>query len=176
MALIDISAATMFGNMTTPSLNNHRDGNTGTYSYYANTDGWTGCVLTVATPIISAQIDSADNGFDASGLSTSITIDLYGKSTSGAPSTVTDGTLLATTTFTDVESITTKTLTPSDTSTLFYSVWFRVRTGVWAVASEIRFYNNSDSTIKKAAGVIRASLKKVAGVVIASIKKISGVQ
>jgi hypothetical protein len=138
-----MSGLTKFGNMTGgDGLAGIFDSNAGTYGYSETTDGYAGAVLSEPVPIFDAQIDSTDNGFDASGLTSQITIDLYGKSTAGTPSSATDGTLLATTTFTDINAGITKTLVSSDNLTKFYSVWFRIRTGVWAIAREMRFYKN----------------------------------
>lgn len=172
--LIDISSATTIGDMTAGGgLAALKDGNTATAGRKEATSGY--CGVVVASKIDSGQIDSADNGFDGSGLTTSITIKLFGK-VSGTPSSATDGTELGSTTFTDVNSLTTKTITSSDKTTVFNSVWFTISTGVWANATEMRFYlPDPVSTIKKAAGVAYASIKKVAGVVIASVKKLSGV-
>lgn len=145
---IDTTGLTRIGNMTTPNgggssgLDNIFDGSNTTSGYTNATSGWAGVQLSAATAINKAQFDPQTNGFDASGSTTSITIKLYGKTGATAPSGPTDGTLLGTLTFTDVNSLTTREITSSDQATLYSFVWGYVTTGVWSVFTEARFYTN----------------------------------
>jgi hypothetical protein len=134
-----------FGNMVYGNgLNGLFDGQA-TNSYYQSYDGYAGVVFSSPQKITEIQIDSQVNGFDASGLSTSITLSIYAR-ISGTPTSSTDGTLIGSlSTFTDIESANTKTISSTDTTTQFSCVWVRVQTGVWAAATEIRIYGDDNS-------------------------------
>jgi len=107
--------------------------------------GWAGLTLSEPTRVKSVSITSASNGFDASGAATSITLRLYGK-TGAAPSGPSDGVMLASSTFTDVNAVTTKLLTSADQITLFSHVWISISTGVWAIAQYVQFEEATEAT------------------------------
>lgn len=143
--LIPLTGLTTFGDMTQGGgLAAIFDSNSWTAGRKEATVGYAGVVFNTLKNIDSVQLDSALNGFDASGLSTSITLELYAKE-SGTPSSGTDGTLLGSLSFTDTESVLTKTITSSNKSTLFNCAWIRITTGVWANCVEARFYTNPPS-------------------------------
>jgi hypothetical protein len=138
------ATGTNFGDMTLGSgLSAIFDGNTGTSGRAETTVGYAGKNYTSSPKrIYQAIVTSLTNGFDASGTSTTITLTLYGKNGS-APANGTDGTVLSTTTFTDTESLHSKTLVSSQPGTLWDYVWVRGTTGVWVVFSELVFYETS---------------------------------
>jgi hypothetical protein len=137
------TSGTKIGDMTVLGLDRIFDGQ-GTSSYAQATSGYVGVVFSTPHTISSVQIDSQPNGFDASGLTTQITLTLYGR-TSGVPSYSTDGTLIGNlSAFTDINSVTTKTITSTDTTTQFSCVWVRIQTGVWSAATEMRIYGDDD--------------------------------
>lgn len=136
---IDTTTLAKIGNMTTNGIGQLFDGSTATNAYFAGTQGWAGVTLGAPTKIHSAQVVSQANGFDASGGTSQITLRLYGKNGT-APTNATDGTLLATDSFTDINAMTTKTLTSNNQATSYDHVWVAITTGVWAAAVELRFY------------------------------------
>lgn len=140
MQLIDLTGLTTFGNMTYgDGLAGIMNPDTAHVGYSQSTGGYAGVTLATASKIVSADIISADNGFDASSNTTSITIKLYGK-TGSAPSSATDGTVLGTLTFTDVNTNTTKTITSSNQDTAYNHVWVSVTTGVWCILAAFKPY------------------------------------
>lgn len=100
-AQIDTSNLAKIGNMTSGGgLAAIMDGSSGTVGYAESTLGYAGVTLAAPTRIDHAKLTSADNGFDASGLTTGITLYLYGKAGT-APSHAHDGQLLGQMSFTD---------------------------------------------------------------------------
>jgi len=144
MSLIDTTSLTKFGDMTySGGLNAIFDSSASTSGYAQATSGYVGVTLSEATAIASVELLPQTNGFDASGLTTSITIKLYGKQGS-TPASATDGTLLGQITFTDVNSQTPRTITSNDTSTLYNHVWVYLTTGVWTALSGVSFYSEDE--------------------------------
>jgi hypothetical protein len=140
--LIDISGATLFGDMTgLDGLTSLNDGSNDFNAFKEVSPGYGGVVLPVPSRISSAQIDgNASSGYDGSGDNYGINIRLYAKE-SGTPSNSTDGTLLGQKDFVDTNSINTQTIESSDKHTIFNSVWWRVTTEVGAVITEMRVYS-----------------------------------
>lgn len=138
--LIDLSQAIKIGNMTKGGgLAAAFDGLSTTVTYAEYASGYVGATLAEPKRIDKVEVTSADNGFDASGLTSNITLVLLGK-TGTAPSNGLDGKILATLNFTDQNYTRTVTLNSSDKVTLFDHVWVRVVTGVWCIMSELKFY------------------------------------
>lgn len=141
MIPIILTYLTLFGNMIYgQGLAALVDGYTNNV-YNTTTQGYAGVVFTEPTNILLAEIDSQTNGFDASGAETTITLRLYGR-TSGTPAHATDGTLLGSTTFADVNELRTKQIIPNDTSTEYHCAWWVIDTGVWAAATEMQFFTD----------------------------------
>lgn len=117
------------------------DGNTTTTGYRQSTTGYVGAELPSGTLIDYVVIKSASNGFDASGSTSTITLTLYGKN--GTPASGTDGTVLGATSFTDVNTVTSKTIYNSNKYTHYSNMWVYIQTGVWVIASELEFYETA---------------------------------
>ena len=117
---------TIIGNMTNPSR--AFDGSASTEASVVGTDAWIGKTLPGAFRISQAVIRGlSSNGYAATGDPT-ITVTLYGKQGT-APSGSTDGTVLASTSFTDQSQneATGRTLVSSDTATYYDHVFLRVQ-------------------------------------------------
>ncbi len=117
------------------------DNSNQTGAWAESTLGWAGVDFGSSPQAISqAVLFSASNGFDASGLASSIRLRLYGKNGS-APTGPTDGTLLGTLGyFTDPNAATSRTITTANTEAWRY-VWATVETGVWAILLDIELYD-----------------------------------
>lgn len=155
--LIDISTATLFGNMSQSNgLGVLVDGSNAVWGYAYPDPGYCGVVLPYPTRIDSAQLDSsAVYGFDGSGYDYVVTLSLYGR-TSGLPSTPTDGTHLGSVIFTDANILQTKTVESLDKDTVFSSVWWRVVSTVkGSMATEMRFYSAENPIIAVRSSIIR---------------------
>lgn len=138
--LIDTTGLTKFGDMTSGGgLDAIFDSNTGSTGYSQTTNGYAGVYFPTPLAIDRAEFISANNGFDASGSNTGITLRLYGKQGS-APTSSTDGTLLGTLSFFDTNTITTKSINSNDEITEWNYVWGVLNTGVWCVLSELKLY------------------------------------
>ena len=138
--LIDLNGCTKIGNLTSGGgLASVFDGENTTVGYAQATSGYAGVSLPAPKRIDRVEVSSAENGFDASGLETAITLQLYGK-VGVAPSSSTDGVLLGSTAFTDQNLRRTITVASSDKSTEFNHVWVRVVTGVWSILAELRVF------------------------------------
>lgn len=139
--LIDTTSLTKIGDMVSggglPAAINPND--SGATGYKQATTGWGGVTLAAPTPIFSVDVTSAANGFDASGLTTPVTLQLYGKQ-GAAPTSSTNGTLLGSLSFTDVNATTTKTINSTDTTTEWDHVWVRGTTGVWFITEAMKYY------------------------------------
>ncbi len=139
--MIDASTLTKFGNMTLGGgLNAVLDLDTSNTGYSTTAQGWAGITLSVPTAIDKVELVPASNGFDASGLTSSITIDLYGK-VGSSPTSPTNGTKLGTLSFTDVNSQVSRTIMSNNRVTNYDHVWVVISTGVWAVASSVKIYS-----------------------------------
>lgn len=99
------------------------------------TSGYAGVVLSSPKAIKEVVAVSASNGFDASGSTTPITLRLYASNT--MPTSATNGTLLGTASFTDVNAETTKTIVSINQTTLYTHVWLTMYSGVWCVLSHL---------------------------------------
>lgn len=140
--LIDTSGLTKIGDMPSggglPAAINPSDG--GSTGYKQATIGWGGVTLSAPAAIHSADVTSATNGFDASGLTTPITLQLWAKQ-GAAPANGTDGTLIGSVgPFTDVNATTVKTIASNNTTTEWDHVWVRGTTGVWFVSEAMKFW------------------------------------
>lgn len=141
--LIDTTHLSKFGNMTSGGgLSAVFDGNTASTGYAQLPVGYAGVILPAATRIARMEIESPSNGFDASGATTGILIQVYGKN-GAQPYGPSDGILLASTQLTDQNIVRTISIPSTDTFTPYQFVWARVQTGVWSVASEIRFFEDT---------------------------------
>lgn len=143
--MIDPSGLVAFGNMGSGgglAAVFSPDTSTG---YATVPTGWAGLTLSEPTRLKSVSITSASNGFDASGSTTQITIRIYGR-TGAAPAGPSDWTMLASTTFTDVNAVTTKTLVSADQITPFDHIGFSISTGVWAIAQYVQFEEATEAT------------------------------
>lgn len=130
---------TIFGNMLGGGgLAAIADGASATTGYATASVGYFGQSLAPAKPVKAAKIVSASNGFDASGLTSNIVLELYAK-TGALPIHDADGVLLGSMAFTDANSTTTKVIESVDQVSCFDHVWVRCRTGVWAVFAEVTF-------------------------------------
>lgn len=140
--LIDTSNLVKFGNMNSGGgLSAVFDGDSVTTGYVQAVVGYAGITLPMAKRVGSVDITSATNGFDASGQTSLIELRLYGKN--GIPSNADDGALLASSKFTDQNIQRTISLESSDKVSSFTHVWVKVHTGVWAVAADVKFYEDS---------------------------------
>lgn len=137
---IDVSGATKFGSLTLGGgLATAFDNNGGTIAYADSTTGFVGVSLPDPKRVDRIEAVSATNGFDASGLTTGITLQLYGK-TGDAPVSATDGVVIGVASFTDQNVQRTVTLQSNDKITLFDHVWLRLSTGVWSVVADLRIF------------------------------------
>jgi len=144
MTRLDLSSLSTIGNMTSGSygLAALIDENQATNCYRPEITGWGGVILPAPTAITRAEIISQSNGFDASGSTTQITIQLYGR-ISGTPANDTDGTLLGTQSFVDVNEFTTRGF-DLDGQVEYSCIWFRLVSGVWVAATGIRLYTEGE--------------------------------
>lgn len=137
---IDISHASKFGNLVGGGgLGAAFDGNVNTIAYAESSVGYVGVSLPSAKRIERLEVVSAANGFDASGLTTGITLQLYGKK-GAAPVSSTDGVVIGVASFTDQNVQRTVALQSNDKATLFDHVWLRLSTGVWSVVADFRLF------------------------------------
>lgn len=131
IAAIPGATGTAIGDMTARSgLASAFDGNTnqGYLDGAAKTggDGYVGKTYSPGQKISSVDVYSSNNFGYASGTSGDMEITLYGK-TGAAPGSATDGTLLGTTgTFSDSNTLLTKSIASSDMATAFDHVWVRI--------------------------------------------------
>lgn len=139
-----LASQSIFGTLTKGGgLSAAFDGSAATVAYAESTSGHVGLSLAQPSRIDRVEVFSADNGFDASGLATPITIQLYGKQGS-APSHSSDGASLASLGFNDQNFTRAVTLESSDKTTKFDHVWIRIFTGVWCIVSDVRFFESKE--------------------------------
>lgn len=140
MTPIDASSLSKFGNLTSGGgIDAAFDGIPTTSGYRQAATGFIGITLDTPRRIDCVQASSKANGFDASGLNTTITIQLYAKD--GLPPVgSTDGKIIGSIAFTDQNVIQTITLESTDKETVFDHVWLRVTTGVWVEVAELVLY------------------------------------
>jgi hypothetical protein len=141
--VIDLTGTTKFGNMTSGGgLATIFDDDTDTGGYRQSTSGWAGVTLNTPSVIDKAEFVSAENGFDASGSTTSVTLKLYGK-VGDVPTTSTDGVLLGSKSFTDQNVMRAVSVESTDKTTEYDHVWGVVSTGVWSGIRELRLYEDT---------------------------------
>lgn len=139
--MIDLSALPRIGNMTQGGgLNAAFDGVITTQAWREATVGWAGVDFGESPRRIDrAAVSCQSLGFDASGLTTPVTLTLRGKNGT-APTGPADGTSLGSLSFTDVNGVSTREIASADKATAWRYVWVTVSTGVWAVVSEIALF------------------------------------
>lgn len=143
--LYDRTTGTNIGNMTTSGgLAASFDGNTNqdnaTASAMLGATGYVGKTLTAARPLSRLVAYGANNfGFSSAGTAESVTLRAYGKNGT-APSSGTDGTQLATTTFTDFDNNTAVTLNSTDTITPYNHLWLYISSGANVFCAELQIY------------------------------------
>lgn len=144
--LISPNSLSKFGDMNSGSGSaGMHDGNSATVGYAQSTTGYSGVTLAAPARIQRVELVSADNGFDASGSITSITLQLYGR-VGAPPSSGTDGQILCAMAFTDQNVSRVVELVSSDQVTRFDHIWIRMTTGVWSLASELRIFDAEDQS------------------------------
>lgn len=137
--MIDVTALPRIGNMTRGGgLNAAFDGLPASQAWNEATSGWVGVDLGTPRRIDRATVSCQSNGFDASGLTTSVTLTLRAKNS--APTGPNDGVTLGQISFTDVNAIGTREIASNNTVAEWRFVWVAVSTGVWAVVSEIALF------------------------------------
>lgn len=129
-----------FGNMTADGgLEAAFDGLTTTTARRETTTGYVGLTLTTPRSVNVFEVVGSHNGFDGSGLVSSITISVYGKN--GAPPTSgSDGVLLGNTTFTESGQFQVIRINNSQPNTAYSHYWVSLVTPVWSVVSEFNLY------------------------------------
>lgn len=111
----------------------------------AATNGYVGKAFTVGKIISKATVQAANGslagGYDDTGGASTVSLTLYGKN--GTPSSGTDGTLLATASFSDPNDNSVRTLTSTDVVTPYTNVWIYQTTaapGTEVMNAEVVFY------------------------------------
>lgn len=138
--MIDLSTLPRIGNMSRGGgLDAAFDGNQLSQAWNEATTGWVGVDLGTPRRIDRAAVSCQSLGFDASGLTTGITLTLRGKNGT-VPTSAVDGTVIGSLSFTDINAVQTRTITSTDKVTAWQYVWVTVSTGVWAVVSEIALF------------------------------------
>jgi hypothetical protein len=125
------------------------DEEVGTSAHRESTTGYVGVSFISPTVIDSVEFVSQVNGFDASGGSSTITLQAYCKTTAGAPANANDGTLIGSMSFTDIEAVTTKIITSSTPSLQCRYVWGKLTTGVWSALTELRIYSATSPEVSE---------------------------
>lgn len=137
--MINLSSLPRIGNMTrSGGLNAAFDGNLVSQSLNEASSGWVGVDLVTPRRIDRASVSCQANGFDASGLTTPVTLTL--RASNSAPAGPQDGTALGTVSFVDANAVAAREIASSDKATAWRYVWVTVTTGVWAVVSEIALF------------------------------------
>jgi len=147
LTVIDITQFPKIGNMAAGGgLAGIFDGSVSTAGRREAMTGWAGVDFSSSPKRIErVEVTPPANGFDASGLTTSITLALRAKN--GAPPVdQSDGVLLGSMTFTDVNAQTMRVLNSSDKLTQFSFVWVSVTTGVWSTFADMRFFAAAERT------------------------------
>jgi len=143
MGQINVSTFPKFGNLTYGSgLAAVFDGTEATTGYAQGTIGWAGVDFRSSPQRIGrAEVVSATNGFDASGATSEILLELRAKNGS-PPVNPGDGVFIGADAqwFTDQNLQRTVTLNCVDNVTEWDFVWVMVKTGVWSVMAEVRLF------------------------------------
>lgn len=125
-----------FGNMVCGGGLDAALNNTGN-AYAQGTVGWIGKSTDTSKNLNAVKVTSQTNGFDASGSTSQISIQVRGSAT--LPTSATDGVILGEIpAFTDANTLTTKTITFAQPSTYPY-VWAVINTGVWAAVTNVEY-------------------------------------
>ena len=127
--LIDRTLGTNIGNLTgsgglAAAFDGTRHNTSSTSASRSGTDGYVGKTLGNPSKIDHAIAYSSTVGY-VSAADPAITLELYGKA-GAAPANATDGTLLATSSFTDTAGNIVTELESSNKTTVFNHVWLRV--------------------------------------------------
>lgn len=146
--LLDPSGLTKFGNMTSNSglagIFDNLDTNNG---YNTATTGYAGITFSIPTRIDHVDVVSASNGYDASGSTSTITIELYGKNGSIPGTNCSGATLIGTTgAFTDVNSVSTKTIASTNKLMAWDNLCVKGTTGVWFILGAVKTYQVDETT------------------------------
>lgn len=99
--------------------------------YRTENYGWAGVSFPAPQRIARVRLTPPTNGFDVSGLLSTIVLRLYGKR-GAAPTGGSDGVKLAECAFTDVNASVERVLDSADQLTRWDHVWVSVYSGVWA--------------------------------------------
>lgn len=127
---------TAFGNMTFGGGLSAALSNTGN-AYAQDVTGWIGKDVDTSRQLQAVRVTSQTNGFDASGSTSEITIQVRGSNT--LPTSAMSGVVIGSLpTFTDVNALTTKTVWVTALSTYAY-VWVNVFTGVWSAVTNVEY-------------------------------------
>lgn len=137
---IDTAPLAKFGSLVSGGgLSAVFDGVATTSGYATAGSGFAGVSLDTPRRVACVKFSSKADGFDGSGLCSTITAQLYGKA-GAAPSSATDGQLIGAMTFTDQNVARSISLESTDKESLFEHVWLRMTTGVWVEVAELEFY------------------------------------
>lgn len=138
--MLNLSTLPRIGNMTQGGgLAAVFDGSQATAGRNEATSGWVGVDLVTPRRIDRASLIPPANGFDASGLATSITLTLRAKN-GDAPTGPHDGIALGSVSFTDVNAAFPREIISTEKATAWRYVWVTVSTGVWATVAEMALF------------------------------------
>lgn len=147
MAVIDTGPLVKLGTLTSGGgLAAALDADISTSGYAEAPQGWVGASLGVPSAIQKVSLTPPILGFDSSGLTTPVTLTLYGK-TGSAPINSDDGVALGSTSFTDVNEQRVVEIYSYDTSTLWNHVWVKLETGVWTATAAVLFSSPPDLAV-----------------------------
>jgi len=134
---------TPFGNMTSGGgLGYIFDASLASTGYAQGTVGYAGLSLATPKRVTRARVWSADNGFDASGAETWITLTLRGKN--GAPfAGPNDGVILSVVAFKDRNVQTFRDLLSTDIVSTWDHLAVVATTGVWSVFAKVEFHDDA---------------------------------
>lgn len=145
---ISYGAGTVIGNMTRKerAFEGNLDKNYNNSAVRIAANGYVGKTFLTPRTIGKAVCHGTNNfGYDAASTSTTVTLTLYAKQ-GAAPSSGTDGTQLATTSFADGATADMKELTSSDDQTEFDHAWIYITSNSGAVAiADIALWTGSGS-------------------------------
>lgn len=147
MAVIDTGPLVKLGTLTGGGgLSAALDADLSTSGYAEAPQGWVGATLGVPSAIQKVAITPPILGFDSSGMTTPISLTLYGK-VGSAPSNADDGVALGSTSFTDVNEQREVVIYSYDATTLWNHVWVKLTTGVWSATAAVIFSSPPDLAV-----------------------------
>lgn len=147
MAIIDTGPLVKLGTLTSGGgLSAALDADISTSGYAEAPQGWVGASLGVPSAIQKVSLTPPILGFDSSGLTTPVTMILYGK-VGSAPINADDGIALGSTSFTDVNEQREVEIYSYDTTTLWNHVWVKITTGVWTATAAVLFSSPPDLAV-----------------------------